>query len=119
MTEEEKLKALIRKSVDGGWDRHGYDEARVTSTGEVYFHNNCDEHGPEDFSRDYRFVELIFDHEFVKALFGEEFTPMGYPFDGMILTDSDYHLMQTVIIPTVQGRIDYMYGAVFGGEEKP
>lgn len=116
MTEAEKLEALIRKAVDGGFyefaggmfgkpefvvlpeDRFGHIKVHV-----------------KDWPSEYYSAEaIIFNKDFTRALFGEEpeyemdlYRPEGYQIN---LKNFEWHLQQAVIS---DDPIDYMYHAVF------
>lgn len=111
MTQSKKLQALITRAIDGGWkneEMYSFD----TRVGSGLFNPGIGEYGGHEHEN-----VLIFNHDFAKALFGEE--EEGTEFiEGVYGEQSkrrwQYHLQQAVI---ADNPIDYMYGVVFGGEK--
>lgn len=86
MDMNEKLESLVQEAIENGWD------SSTLPSGDYI--NSMDHHHEE----------LIFNHDFAKALFGEgvsDFnnTPMF-----------EYQLMRAVVSPDP---IDYMYDVIF------
>ena len=113
MTQSEKLEALLNRAVSNGWKVEGEfkhirktldDELIVTFT---YKHR--------DFI--HSAASIIIDHEFAKALFGNEMYwtahpgKSGYKRNEFEIPAYKMHLQQAVIAPDP---IDYMYKEVFG-----
>lgn len=133
---EEKLEALIQKAIDGGWNDYGSLESlelikttanTATLKGWIEFvddEGNTDELTSEI---DFNYKELIFSHDFAKALFGETELDLYYNrqlveaqfklFSGTVfgeistLPAFQVHIMLAVVS---DDPIDYMYNAVFG-----
>jgi hypothetical protein len=99
MNKKDVLEKAIQKAIAGGWDKKGYGTAVVSTANYIFFHNECEEHGPENFSKDYSPEEVIFNHDFAKALWGEgEMKDCKYPdCDETCLAMWQYHLQQMVI----------------------
>ena len=67
MTSREKLEALIQKAIDGGWDTTHFDtlKASYKHPDESEFHDLMgDWHGISP-------LDVVFNHDFARALFGE------------------------------------------------
>lgn len=124
LSQAEKLEALIRKAIDSGWTP-GSPGWAIRGNGIYYI-------GDVTITRE-DFATLIFNHDFARALFGEDVlqNPTRLQ-DGTyrsgdtyldekeqlikvkpLLLAWQYHLQQAVIsnVP-----IDHMYKAVFGDE---
>lgn len=120
MTQAEKLEALVRRAVEGGWTRHEklmkFLEDAVLNDYHVLETDN--DHQVHVFA-------IIYQHDFARALFGSEpfhilgVMGMAEQYRGELtniqevvsMTNSEYHLQQAVIS---NDPIDYMYEAVFG-----
>lgn len=111
MTDQEKLEALLQKAIDGGWELpHEAYDWEVRPNDMIRFTSIDDE--TQDPGTWYMPLEqLIFNHEFAKALFGDE--PGLGAIPGYIddAPNWQYHLMLAVVS---DNPIDYMYQAVFG-----
>lgn len=101
MTQSEKLQSLLQKAVDNGWDEFGhkgvYKIAHYYPTiyGTIYVCTPyTDKHTYKEF-RTQSSSQIIFNHDFAKALFGE---------------DWKIHIQKAVISEVP---IDYLYKAVF------
>ena len=75
MTNQEILESAIQKAIDGGWERNLNYEALINGTS--YFN--------------------VFDHDFAKALWGEEDIPLPQPHDNLSQLNWAYHLQQMVL----------------------
>lgn len=135
MTDADKLQALMQKAVDGGFYDYNSLESiefirstanTVTLKGWVEF---VDEDGNTDESTTeltFNYKELIFNHDFAKALFGEGELELNYD---KALVNAQFKLFSGTIfssigtLPAFQAHtmlavvsndpIGYMYGAVF------
>lgn len=92
MTTAEILTKAIEKAIAGGWHKNGYDTVVVGNRLNIFFHNECKEHRLEDFSKDYSPADIIFNHDFAKALWPGQITGPG--FFGPLWY---FHLQQMVI----------------------
>lgn len=118
MTQAEKLEALVRRAIEGGFSfgKQYYGQYIGTAEPAVLLFKV-----PDDTLRMPWAVPLLADHDFARALFGEEpkrrydlYEGNGYSADeaGQVdLLNFQYHLQQAVIS---SDPIDYMYKAVFG-----
>lgn len=136
MTQAEKLEALVRKTIGGGWDAFGTESQQI-DVEEVKLVDGALQpdlvvdkpgvyvciyrhHGT------YSVAEVLFNHDFVRALFGNgpncaycnlpphNMHPNPCPEGSNIWPYLwEYHLQQSVIS---DDPIDYMYKAVFDGE---
>lgn len=144
MTSAEKLEALVRRNIENGWNQGWHQDKRTKwppdnlkveesygDQGETGWyvwighslHKLCDSCGCED---------LIFNHDFARALFGEELIEYQYCYNGtdgnvypeyLFSRDGEtpytvpafeYHLQQAVI---ADDPISYFYDAIFGGSD--
>lgn len=130
MSDAEKLEALVRKAVEGGWDSYGWPDWAVWGEDTIMFYDKSQEHDHTKMVQHGNELELstiIFNHDFARALFGNDHVdcdcshececqcaicrngwdvlPLGE------LHSWQHHLQQAVISPDP---IDYMYKAVFG-----
>jgi len=107
MTQAEKLEALVRKAVDGGWQQGIGVKYSRTNGGTDRVTGLVDglEYEPT----------RIFNHDFARALFGENRVAdrkdsLGNP---VLIRGMQWHLQHAVIS---DNPIDYMYEAVFGDQ---
>lgn len=88
MTNQEILEKAIQKAVEGGW----HSEWEYSDNADIYQH----------FMIDFKPEQYIFNHDFAKALWGDEgFTSTGlrnYRAEG-VTRHWQYHLQQMVISP--------------------
>jgi len=91
VTDQQVLEACIQKAIEGGWKLTGWE----TASDMARWH---DEHG-------YDIAGLIFNHNFAKALFGEEINDEEYRYTSYEIPMWQYHLQQMVISPNP---IDYL-----------
>lgn len=112
MTETDKLEALIQKAIENNFPWVNY----IRSQGyysDTTPHSLLNPWGKPSLANDIVFP-LIFNHDFVEALFGEESDGTEFV-KGMYLEQPRYrwkhHLQQAVI---ASNPVDYMYGVVFG-----
>lgn len=134
MNQSEKLEALVRKAGENGllWNSHKILSFKVQNlrqgylpvyleTDETYEWEERDEFGDEtgvvhkeNNGQALSVESLIFNHDFARALFGEEpqheIEQAGPP---DILDNFEHHLQQAVIS---KDPIDYMYKTIFGKE---
>ncbi len=113
MTQAEKLEALVRKAVEGGYKN---DYRWSFANGHL---NNED----EDYAHPY---PLIFNHDFARALWNNDSHMIQNAIDEAIENGTnktrvlrptwEHHLQQAVIS---EDPIDYMYKAVFNEPQKP
>jgi hypothetical protein len=133
MTQAEKLEALVRKAIEGGWDmfqhrKHSIPPWYIVAGGQMPTPKVVETWVPKDSLlicgwEDYYFVweHVIFNHQFARALFGEKSVAhSGIMKSGKFTNPQPYsayklHLQQAVIS---DDPIDYMYKIVFGGVEK-
>lgn len=135
MTQAEKLEALVRRAIENGWRPSSLEFKLSEVRTRFPFHGllvgfKTKQASATIFGYNWEPIEipvseLIFNHEFARALFGEEqrycLNPdcfqekshpngscdIGYGFD---LHAFEFHLQQAVIS---KDPIGYMYGAVF------
>lgn len=105
MTQSEKLEALVERAVEGGWDAENY----------IAWKNGNRENILAALVRDEVWKQFIFNHDFAKALFGEQEIKAekdSIPVYGKRLTliamqiAWQHYLQQAVI---ASSPIDYMY----------
>lgn len=122
MAQAEQLEALVRKAADNGFDVADFRVETVdmqgTKTLVVRF---ADEDGTWA-SWNVQVNTILFNHDFARALFGEEPPELAYQFHSSIIRTQDnllesggwpkwkYHLVRAVIS---EDPIGYMYDAVF------
>lgn len=70
MTDKEILEKAIQKAIDGGWDAYGWKHFTVT-VGGVAWHDD-EPYTPGTKANHDQVESLIFNHDFAKALWGEE-----------------------------------------------
>lgn len=108
LTWSNKLEALIKQAMDNSW----FDEPLSSSKWEIDVENKAvTVHAPD---RDWYLsvTDLIFNHDFARALFGE-CTDWHEPLIGEYRVPQngmEHHLQQAVIS---KDPIDYMYNVVF------
>lgn len=109
MTQSEKLEALIERAVEGSWDAENY----------IAWKNGNRENILAALVRDEVWKQFIFNHDFAKALFGDDTVYVAdileSPTEGDAgwqesLNSWEYHLQQAVID---SDPVDYLYKAVF------
>lgn len=118
MTRADKIRALVQKAIDGGWDAHGWPNWAIWGEDTIIFYDKTQEEDDTKWVRRGNELELntvIFNHDFARALFGDGETKDHYggevefyDFGGK---DFRYHLMIAAIS---DNSIDYMHKAVFG-----
>lgn len=128
MTDAQKLQALIQRAIEGEWseDRHFGRIDKGTKFYDYYPEDKCVSLRLDEYRTcDIQLAELLFNHSFAKALFGEETITVARAKrdvkPGFVTTDDvyepypiecfKYHLQQAVI---AESAIDYMYQAAFG-----
>lgn len=93
MTDKDILEKAIQKAIDGGWTKQG-----LTDEGKMHFTENGIVVDWLRGGRDFTSIEtIIFNHDFAKALWGDE---MRWQEDGensRLQTNYKYHLQQMVI----------------------
>ena len=109
MTDAQKLQALITRAIEGGFDlgkcgrEMNFEHFLKGSDRDIYF-------SPVIAMKGYSYG-VIFNHQFAKALFGEERMPwVASDLRQHPPLEWHYHLQQMVI---ADNPIDYMYGVVF------
>lgn len=118
MTQAEKLEALVRKAVENGWQGLSDWEFDLDSP-ELIAKEAFDKYVP------YNHLDIIFSHDFARALFGDKRIP--YSFDEPEHTSFQEMGMTTFHRPAFEVRlmaaviskdpIDYYYQTVFGGKD--
>lgn len=138
LTDGEMLEALVKKAIEAGWD----DNPPLLQT-LGYLPRECNVVEDSIEADDERAVDcFLFNHDFARALFGEDLWHYGYKIDmtidppktsgshwfaqstatggGMVshihLRAFQYHLQQAVIS---DNPVRYLYNAVYGKEETP
>lgn len=128
MTTKDKLQKLIEKAVEGGWkpiDAEILGVRVVEATPRIYVTIECKiktitSYFDDETEAGRMYIgEIIFNHDFAKALFGEEskwvVTSVAH-FDrsmtahNKIVSNAEHHLQQAVIS---EDPISYLYGVVF------
>lgn len=104
MTQGDKLGDLIKEAVDGGWSPT-MDKTRSWTVDDILHWYMIDKFSHRAFDND-NYLKFIFNHNFAKALFGEDSLIDHAP--GQLWR---YHLQQSVIS---KDPITYLYDAVFG-----
>lgn len=104
MTNKQILEKAIQKAIDGGWKYkefmfdYKYPNFKKTWTGNIIIAKSKD-----STAVNINYIELFFNHDFAKALWGEELV-QNRDYSKTITDDTDwivtswqYHLMQMVI----------------------
>lgn len=113
LSQSQKLEALVRKVIDGGYHTWEFDD-RYTKEDEYKYLLGTLYDDPSENSNVQSVEALIFDHDFAKALFGEgDYYKLNDP-KRTIRKLWEHKLQQAVIS---KDPIDYLYGAVFGEKE--
>lgn len=89
MTNQEILEKAIQKAVDGGWKQFGNDDWDAKEMAAEAF----------DIRPSYSIQEIIFNHDFAKALWGECTTWIRPNTKGKLIPNDgwQYHVQQMVI----------------------
>jgi len=119
MTQSEKLEALVRKAIDGGWQDLTHTMEWDTADQQWRY----DAIGGEEWHSQIDLNTVIFNHDFAKALFGDNISEavdsafMSASFSSELDIDQaglvtiwQYRLQQAVI---AEDPVGYMYGVVF------
>lgn len=103
MTQAEKLEALVRRAVDSGWHERGTDVENIVR-----------EALHECYEPEFSVIDIIFNHDFARALFGDEtvYIPYGHERGEYHELPRFKHELQQAVIN--EDPIGYMYGEVFG-----
>lgn len=102
---QNKLKAVIERAIENGWDMFGFrerDEVVWSFSHPTLIIQTADEDGNSKTIENYRWQEVLFNHDFAKAYWGELGTsdlPQSY-------LAWKHHLQQAVLADDV---IDYYY----------
>jgi hypothetical protein len=102
-SQEEKLRALIEKAIDGGWNLWGHKSWQFV---ELYGVIVGIRFPDDETALNVRTTELIFDHDFARALFGEDNNPDEWP--------EFWWQRQLQMAVIDKDPIDYLYEEVFG-----
>jgi hypothetical protein len=146
MTYAEKLQALVRKAIERDWDAFGSESQQIDVetvqqvNGELQPDLMVDKPGIYVYvyrhHGTYSVSEVLFNHDFARALFGEIFvcgrdgsgdidqaeakdTPWRVSCNyengdySFAVEAFKYRLQQAVVLPTISEQIDYIYRAVF------
>lgn len=99
MTPQQKLQYIITKAIEGGW-----------SADDGYTPDNLAEYMLSDSLNNagYPLETIIFNHDFAKSIWGEEYMSGGDYYDPT-LPAFEYHLQQAVINPRP---INYIYESI-------
>lgn len=123
MTQAEKLEALVRKAIDGGW-RYLFQGSRT----DIHYYDGHISVITDSFAITYYdAATIIFNHDFARALFGDKEGQYWYPECETVAPNNEskqtelcwqeswrYHLQMMVLS---EDPIGYMYKEVFG--ERP
>lgn len=125
----DKLTAIIERALSRGWDMFGHSVKSVIpkkmeySVKEYHGHILLDINYPERDITDndtYCLAEIIFNHDFAKAYWGEELV-IGNPLDHNIYDQTPKYLWELVRLAlrdTDQDRIAYLFNTIAEQEGK-
>lgn len=79
MTNQQIIEKAIHKAIDGGWSEPNGNTLRVMENGHLYIEMTD---GIRAVGYQTNLERLIFNHDFAKALWGEQPAPLSHSFDG-------------------------------------
>ena len=107
VTDTEVLEACIQKAIEGGWEEPNGNTLQVDEKGNIYcfLKDNEGDTSIRAYGCQFGLEKIIFNHDFAKALFGEEINDEEYRYTSYEIPMWQYHLQQMVISPNP---IDYL-----------